>query len=48
MDLEERLQRELRTKVRLVGRRAQGRIEIQFFGSDELNRIADLLLGGKL
>jgi ParB family chromosome partitioning protein len=47
IDLEERLRRALKTKVRIVGRRARGRIEIEFHGESELERLSDLLLGEK-
>jgi ParB family chromosome partitioning protein len=45
VDLEDRLRRALRTKVKLVGRRNQGRIELHYFGQAELDRLADHLLG---
>jgi len=37
------LQRALGTKVRIVGKRKGGKIEIDFFSPDELDRIIDLL-----
>lgn len=43
--LEDRLRQELRTKVRIVGRPARGRIELHYFGSDELDRLSQVLLG---
>jgi ParB family chromosome partitioning protein len=39
----EELQRVLGTKVRIVGKRNRGRIEIKFYSQDELDRIIDLL-----
>lgn len=44
VDLEERLQRSLRAKTRIIGRSDRGRIEIHFHGSAELDRLADVLL----
>lgn len=41
--LEEQLQRILGTKVRIVGKKKRGRIEIEFYSYDELERIIDLL-----
>jgi ParB family chromosome partitioning protein len=39
----EELQRALGTRVRIVGKRKRGRIEIEFYSQDELDRIIDLL-----
>jgi ParB family transcriptional regulator, chromosome partitioning protein len=39
----EELQRTLGTKVRIVGKRKRGKIEIDFFSPDELDRIIELL-----
>lgn len=39
----EELQRVLGTKVRIVGNRKRGRIEIEFYSQDELDRIIDQL-----
>ena len=47
VDLEERLRKGLQTKVRIIGRRARGRIELEFYGEGELERLADRLLGGE-
>ncbi len=47
VDLEDRLRRELQTKVRIIGRRTRGRIELHFFGDAELDRLADRLLGDR-
>jgi ParB family chromosome partitioning protein len=44
-DLEERLRKEVQTKVRIIGRRARGRIELHYFGEAELERLAQRLLG---
>lgn len=43
--LEDRLRRDLQTKVRIVGRRERGRIEVSYFGGQELERLAERLLG---
>ena len=43
--LEDRLRRELQTKVRIVGRAERGRIELHYFGGPELDRLTELLLG---
>ena len=45
VDLEERLRRGLSAKVRIVGRPERGRIEIHYRGLDEMNRLAEALLG---
>ncbi len=39
----EELQRTLGTKVKIVGKRHRGRIEIEYFSPDELDRIIELL-----
>lgn len=39
----ENLQRALGTKVRIVGKNKRGRIEIEFYSQEELDRIIDLL-----
>jgi aspartyl-tRNA synthetase len=39
-----RLQRALRTKVRIVRGRKAGRIELHYFSEEELQRLYDLLL----
>lgn len=46
VDLEDRLRRALQTKVRIVGRRTRGRLELSYFGAAELERLAERLLGG--
>ncbi len=46
VDLEDRMRRELRTKVRIVGRPDRGRIELHYFGEGELQRLTETLLGG--
>lgn len=43
VDLEERLRKGMQTKVRIIGRPNRGRIELHYFGSAELDRLADLL-----
>jgi ParB family chromosome partitioning protein len=45
VDLEEQLRRALQTRVRIVGRRAKGRIELHYFGDAELDRLIERLLG---
>jgi ParB family transcriptional regulator, chromosome partitioning protein len=45
VDLEDRMRRTLQTKVRIIGRRGRGRIELHFFGDAELERLADRLFG---
>jgi len=44
-DLEERLRKIMQTKVRIIGRRARGRIELHYFGEGELDRLSERLLG---
>jgi ParB family chromosome partitioning protein len=39
------LQRHLQTRVRINGDADRGRVEIEYFGSDDLGRITDALLG---
>jgi ParB family chromosome partitioning protein len=41
--LAEELQRILGTKVRIVGKRKRGRVEIEFYSPEELDRILDIL-----
>jgi hypothetical protein len=45
VDLENRMRRALQTKIRIIGRRARGRIELHYFGEAELERLSDRLLG---
>lgn len=47
IDLEERLRKALKTKVRIVGRRVRGRIEVEFHGESELDRLSERLLGAE-
>ncbi len=47
VSLEDKLRRELQTKVRIVGRRSRGRIEVSYFGEVELERLTDRLFGGE-
>jgi ParB family transcriptional regulator, chromosome partitioning protein len=42
-DLERRLQQHVGTRVRIVGKADSGKIEIQYFSPDDLNRILELL-----
>jgi ParB family chromosome partitioning protein len=44
-DLEERLRKAMQTKVRIIGRRGRGRIELHYFGEGELDRLSERLLG---
>lgn len=46
-DIEERLQRCLGTKVRVVGRGQRGRIEIDYYSEDDMERILEIIAGGK-
>jgi ParB family chromosome partitioning protein len=41
------LRKALQTKVRIVGRRGRGRIELEFYGEGELDRLSNRLLGGE-
>jgi ParB family chromosome partitioning protein len=43
--VEEQLRRELQTKVRVIGRRDRGRIELHYFGEPELDRLVGILRG---
>ncbi len=45
VDLESQLSRSLQTKVRIVGRRGRGRVELHYFGPAELDHLAERLLG---
>ncbi len=45
VDLEDRLRLGAQTKVRVIGRRNKGRIELHYHGEGELDRLAALLLG---
>jgi ParB family chromosome partitioning protein len=42
-DLEKRLQQHVGTRVRIVGKANSGKIEIEYFSPEDLNRILDLL-----
>ena len=44
--LVDNLRRHLQTRVRINGDDARGRIEIEYFGAEDLGRIVNLLLGG--
>jgi ParB family chromosome partitioning protein len=46
VDLEDRLRRVLQTRVRIVGRPERGRIELQYHGASELDRLSHMLLEG--
>ncbi len=43
--LAEALRQRLQTRVRIQGDAARGRIEIEYFGDEDLQRLADILLG---
>jgi ParB family chromosome partitioning protein len=43
--LVDNLRRRLQTSVRINGDDARGRIEIEYFGAEDLGRIANMLLG---
>ncbi len=45
-EIEARLREIFRTKVRLVMNKDRGRIEIEFYTSDDFDRIINLLAGG--
>ena len=47
VDLEDRLRLELQTKVRIVGRRDRGRLELHYFGAAEFDRLVERLIGEK-
>jgi ParB family chromosome partitioning protein len=47
VDLEDRLRRELQTKVKIVGRPGRGRIELHYFRQEDLDRLSELLHGGR-
>ena len=44
--LVDQLRARLQTKVQIQGRGDRGKIEIEFYGPEELNRLAEILLGG--
>jgi ParB family chromosome partitioning protein len=44
--LVDNLRRRLQTRVRINGDDARGRIEVEYFGAEDLGRIVDLLMGG--
>jgi ParB family chromosome partitioning protein len=43
--LVEELQRALGTKVKIVGQKKRGKIEIEYYSPEELDRIIELLRG---
>ena len=45
VDLEDQLRRALQTKVRIVGRRGKGRIELHYIGDADLERLTEKLFG---
>jgi ParB family chromosome partitioning protein len=47
-EVEERLQQVLATKVRIKDRDGKGRIEVEYYSTEELNRILDVIGGGLL
>ena len=44
VDLEDRLRKRLRTRVRVVGRPDRGRVELHYFRQEELDRLSEILL----
>jgi ParB family chromosome partitioning protein len=46
VDLEDRLRRQLQTRVKIIGRPGRGRIELHYFRQEELDRLSEVLLGG--
>ncbi len=47
-ELRERLQERLGTRVRIVRGGQGGRLEIEFFGDEDLERVAEIILGSEL
>jgi len=45
VDLEDRLRRAVQARVRIVGRKDRGRIELHYHGAEELERLIELLGG---
>jgi ParB family chromosome partitioning protein len=45
LDVERRLRQALSTKVRLLPKGRGGKVVIEFFSSEELDRLLDILLG---
>jgi len=41
--IEQQLMRKLGTRVRIIGRGGHGKIEIEFYSADDLNRILDAM-----
>ena len=41
----DQLRRRLQTQVRIQGDASRGRVEIEYFGGEDLQRIAEVLLG---
>ncbi len=48
VDLEERMQRWLGTRVRISERKGRGRVVVEFYSNEDLDRIIDLLRSGPL
>jgi len=46
--LAEQLRQRLQTQVRITGELEQGRIEVEFFGAEDLDRLSEMLLGGEI
>jgi len=42
-DLEKRLQRHIGTRVRIIGKATEGKVEIEYFSREDLDRILQLL-----
>lgn len=47
LDVEERLQRSLGTKVRVVGKSERGKIEIDYYSQDDMERILEIIAGAE-
>jgi len=46
--LEDRLRKDLQTKIRIIGRPGRGRIELHYFGEAELERLTEVLMRNKM
>jgi len=46
--LEDRLRKDLQTKIRIIGRPGRGRIELHYFGEAELERLTEVLLRSRM
>ncbi|MEE3155227.1 MAG: hypothetical protein VX309_06860, partial [Pseudomonadota bacterium] len=46
--LAEQLRQRLQTQVRITGDLEHGRIEVEFFSAEDLDRLSEMLLGGEI